>query len=78
MKKTITDVANELENQPLITAEEISQFKYKVSEHDEDEDPIEKAKFLKEESKDAGAGGIHTNDETCVKQYFDYYAKLVN
>ena len=24
------------------------------------------------------SGGIHTNDGTTVKQYFDYYAKLVN
>ena len=23
-------------------------------------------------------GGIHDNDQTCVKQYFSYYAKLVN
>lgn len=23
-------------------------------------------------------GGIHTNDETTVKQYFNYYAKLAN
>lgn len=23
-------------------------------------------------------GGVNTNDETCVKQYFNYYAKLVN
>ena len=24
------------------------------------------------------AGGIHTNDHTTVKQYFNYYAKLAN
>ena len=23
-------------------------------------------------------GGIHTNDTTTVKQYFNYYAKLAN
>ena len=22
--------------------------------------------------------GVNTNDETCVKQYFKYYSKLVN
>lgn len=52
--QTIVDQAAKTLQTPLVTADELSEFKQVLS------------------------GGINTNDNTCVKQYFSYYAKLVN
>jgi hypothetical protein len=35
-------------------------------------------KDVVQENKASAEGGIHTNNQTTVKQYFHYYSKLVN
>lgn len=52
--QTIVDQAAKTPQKPLLTADELSEFKQALS------------------------GGINTNDATCVKNYFSYYAKLIN
>ena len=31
-----------------------------------------------DDSSDSFVGGVHGNDDNCVSQYFDYYAKIMN
>ena len=55
-----------------VQALKVIQESLKDSKNESDKlDAESKDKLLKE-------GGVHTNNQTTVKQYFNYYAKLVN
>ena len=42
------------------------------------EKPVAAASEKDKKDGDFEGGGIHTNDDTTVRQYFNYYAKLAN
>jgi hypothetical protein len=41
-------------------------------------DPSKALSVIKDSVMESQEGGIHTNNQTTVKQYFHYYSKLVN
>jgi histone-arginine methyltransferase CARM1 len=67
--ETVLDFAKKVDI-PDIAPEELKDFQY-VEAQPKTVSPQPQRALIE-------GGGVNTNDETCVKQYFSYYAKLVN